>query len=109
METEKIKEFVLKRLDESKIENIDIIDVSKKTSLTNDIIIGTGRGEKHIESTIDNLRTSLKENFNIISKQAEGKGSKWIILDLNEIFVNLFTEESRKEYKLEDLWKREIK
>jgi ribosome-associated protein len=105
------KNFIKDKLDESKIEDIEVINVSKKTSLADYIIVGTGRSIKHISSAMDNLRTSIKENFDFIAKPASNRGgeSEWIVLDLDNIFVHLFTEEARKEYKLEDLWKKEIK
>jgi ribosome-associated protein len=105
------KDFIKDKLNDSKIEDIEIINVSKKTSLMDYIVIGTGRSVKHISSAMDNLRTSLKENFNFIAKPASNRGgeSEWIVLDLDSIFVHLFTKETRNEYKLEDLWKKEIK
>ena len=109
MEFTKLKNFVLKELDGAKIVNIVEIDVSKKTSLTKLMVIGTATSNKHADSTVDNMRKKIKEDFNFIPKQAEGKSSGWILLDLGDIFVNIFTEEARNEFKLEDLWTKEIK
>ena len=96
-------------LDNSKITDLQILDVSTKTSLTHYIFIGTANSNRQVDSTVDNLRTKLKEEFNIIPKKAEGKSTGWVLLDLGDIFVNIFTPEAREEYKLEDLWTKEIK
>ena len=109
MNLDELKDFLLKKLDENKIEDLKVIDVSKKTSLTRLMIIGTGTSDRHIDAVADNIRTALKENFNFTSKRAEGKSTGWVLLDLVDIFVNLFTAEVRNEYKLEDLWTKEIK
>ena len=106
---ENLKKFIIEKLNELKIENIEVIDVSKKTSLTKYMIICTAIGDRHVDSTAENLRTSLKEKFNIICKRPEGKTTGWILLDLGDIFVNIFTEENRNKYKLEELWTKEIK
>lgn len=109
MNFEELKDFLLKKLDESKIEDIQVIDVSKKTSLTKLMIIGTGTSDRHIDSVAENIRKYLKEEFNYVAKKPEGKSTGWILLDLIDIFVNLFTEDVRKEYRLEDLWTKELK
>lgn len=102
---EKLQNFIIKQLDDMKIEDIKILDVKNKSSLTDFIILGTGRSEKHIESSLEKLRTSLKQegickNIPVV----EGEPSNWILLDLNSIIVHLFTEESRKLYDLDTLW-----
>ena len=109
MNLNELKDFILKKLDENKIEDITVIDVEKKTSLTKLMIIGTGTSDRHIDAVADNIRTAIKEEFNFTSKRPEGKSTGWILLDLVDIFVNLFTKEIRNEYKLENLWLKEIK
>ncbi|MBR2141378.1 MAG: ribosome silencing factor [Rickettsiales bacterium] len=109
MDLEKLKKFIIEFLDNSKISDITTIDVSKKTTITKLMIIGTATSTKHADSTIHNLRSKLKETFETIPNKAEGKSSGWVLLDLNDIFVNIFTEEARQEYKLEELWTKEIK
>lgn len=99
------KEFIVNKLDESKVENITVLDVKEKTSLMDYMIIGTGLNERHLEATADHLREFIKQNFDFVPKPVQGKSSGWVILDLNEIFVNLFTAEERSRYDLETLWK----
>ena len=109
VEITELKTFIETELENSKITDLQTLDVSKKTSLTQYIIIGTANSNRQVDSTVDNLRTKLKEEFNIIPKKAEGKSTGWVLLDLGDIFVNIFTLEAREEYKLEDLWTKEIK
>lgn len=103
MDLEELKKFVVKKLDELKVENIEVIDVKQKTTMTDCIIIGTGRSDKHIESTVEHLKSDLKDNGIKINK-ADGKSTGWMILDLLDIIVHVFTEENRKIYNLEGLW-----
>ncbi len=102
-------DFIVKELDKAKIEDIKVINVEKKTSLTKYMIIGTGTSDKHIDSVAENIRKIVKETYNKITKKAEGKATGWVLLDLGDIFVNLFTQEVRNEYNLESLWEKEIK
>ncbi|MDY3233818.1 MAG: RsfS/YbeB/iojap family protein, partial [Erysipelotrichaceae bacterium] len=36
--------------------------------------------------------------------QEGGHGSTWILVDLYEVVVHIFTAEAREQYKLEKLW-----
>jgi ribosome-associated protein len=101
-----LQKFIVKTLDDMKIENIKVIDVEKKTTLTKLMVIGTGRSVKHLDSSVDKLKSELKA-LDIISPKIEGKNTDWLLLDLGDIIVNLFTEDTRKKYNMEDLWKRE--
>ena len=109
MNSEQLLSLILDYINEStKIENIEVIDISKKTSIADKLIIGSGNSDKQIESAMDNLRTFLKEK-GLNPKPVVGKASSWLLLDLYSILVNFFTEETRKHYNLEKLWTEEIK
>lgn len=109
MNTEELKNFVITELDNFKVKDIKVLHVTGRTSLADYIIIGTANSNRHVDSVADNLRSVLKEKLNIIPKKAEGKATGWILVDLNSILVNIFTEESRNEYKLEELWLEGVK
>lgn len=100
--TKKI-EFLVKRLDDSKISDIKVLDVKNKSSLVDYIIIGTGTSNRQIESSIIHIRTDLKNNNEIVAKEEKSDG--WILLDLSDIIIHLFTEEQRRLYKFEEIWR----
>lgn len=99
--TKKI-EFLVKRLDDLKISDIKVLDVKNKSSLVDYIIIGTGTSNRQIESSITHIRTDLKNNNEIVAKEEKSDG--WILLDLSDIIIHLFTEEQRRLYRFEEIW-----
>jgi ribosome-associated protein len=101
-------DFLVEQLGNFKIENIEVLAIGDKTSIADYLVVGTGRSEKHIESTMDQLKLTLKKNDGRTGI-VDGRNSGWIVLDLDDILINLFTEESRNKYKLEQLWTTEIK
>ncbi|MDR1495029.1 MAG: ribosome silencing factor [Rickettsiales bacterium] len=107
MQGEKLLEFLMEQLDNHKIDDIEVIDVRGKTSLASYLIIGTGRSEKHIEASMERIRLALKGKEALL-KVPEGKHSGWIILDLGDLILHLFTEEERNRYRLSHLWKEEM-
>ncbi|MDR1426098.1 MAG: ribosome silencing factor [Rickettsiales bacterium] len=107
MQGNQLVSFLLGELANHKVENLEVIDISGKTSLANHMLIATGRSERHIESAVDQLRLALKK-LDIISRVPEGRNSGWVVLDLGDVIVHIFTESERDRYKLSDLWKNEI-
>ena len=105
MTEEELKNYILNKIEELKIEDIVTIDTSKISSLSNYVIIGSGRSGKQIESTMENLKLSLKKekdyNFGSISGVAN---DGWIIYDFGAIILHLFVPAVRDIYKLEDLY-----
>lgn len=105
-EIESLKHKIINKLDELKAENIEAIDVTKKTQMTDYVIIATGRSSKHIDSILDVTAQMLKQEEGIVGIRPKGTVSNdWSVLDAGDIIVHVFTEEGRQKYRLEDLWK----
>ena len=105
MNLDKLIEFIRTKLEDMKIEDISVYSVDGKSSITKYIIVGTGRGEKHIDSSLDKLRSDLKIELNNNNlAQIEGRASNWLLLDLGDIIINLFTDESRNTYNIDEIW-----
>lgn len=96
-------EFLIKRLDDLKILDIKVLDLKSKSSLVDYMIIGTGTSNRQIESTISHIRTDLKSEGELVNKEEKSDG--WILLDLSDIIIHLFTEEQRQLYRFEEIWK----
>lgn len=96
-------EFLIKRLDDLKILDIKVLDLKNKSSLVDYMIIGTGTSNRQIESTISHIRTDLKSEGELVNKEEKSDG--WILLDLFDIIIHLFTEEQRQLYRFEEIWK----
>lgn len=101
---EELKKFILNQLDELKIDDIISVDISKVSSITDWVIIGTGRSGKHLEASIGKLKEELKSR-GVLGININGTAeSGWIICDLGNIIIHLFTDDIRKLYNLEELW-----
>jgi ribosome-associated protein len=100
-------DFLLDRLSDFGVENVETIDIGKKTSLADYMVVGTGRSNRHMESAMERLRLELKGQ-GLSTKTVEGRNSGWVILDLGTILLSIMTEEDRNKYNLEKLWKEEI-
>ena len=103
--TNKMKEYIVNELENSKIEDIISIDTSKTSSMADLVIIGSGRSGKQIESAMENLKVQMKEDNVYDGGMISGVANDgWIIYDLGNIIVHLFVPAVRDIYKLEDLY-----
>tara|TARA_A100001011_G_scaffold397049_1_gene496838 strand:+ start:8722 stop:9054 length:333 start_codon:yes stop_codon:yes gene_type:complete len=95
---------ILSILDDSKAQNLKVIDLSNKSSIADNFIIGTCRSTRHTDATADDLTKKLKK-IGIKCPNPEGRPQcDWIIVDTGSIIVHLFRQEIRELYNLEKLW-----
>ena len=99
-----ILDFVIKKLDDGKAENIVSLNIGDKSSMADYLIIATGTSSRHVMSLCHNLAIELKKKgFSVPSDYRQGDGS-WVVLDFGDIIIHTFTAEMRLYYGLEELW-----
>ena len=101
--------YFINLLHERKANNVIAIDVRDKCNFTEYLIISTGTATMHNKSIAEYvLDKSYDNKIQVLS--IEGMDAlTWILIDLNDIIVHIFTEETFEKYNLEDLWtKRNI-
>jgi ribosome-associated protein len=105
-EVETLKKKIIKKLEDSKVENIEVIDTSNRTSIADYVIIGTGRSNKHIQSILENINLELKDNGLIGIKPEGDAKSGWVLLDAKDIIIHLFLQDVREKYNIEQIFEK---
>ena len=91
-------------LEEYKAENIISLDVKNKSSVTDTMIIASGRSTRHVKSISDNIIKKLKK-VKIKPLGIEGYSkSEWVLIDFGDVLVHVMHPEAREFYSLEKLW-----
>lgn len=104
MGIDKIAEKAYEILEDKKAKNIEIIDISKISTLADYFIICSGTSTVHIRAVADELDLKMNEaGFNLIHKEGY-ESARWILLDFGELVIHIFHEEDRSFYNLERLW-----
>ena len=104
MAKKELKDYIIGQLENLKVEDIIAIDTSKTSSIADWVIIGSGRSGKHIESSMEILKTNMKNDNVYSGGMISGTANDgWIIYDLGNIIVHLFIPAVRDIYKLEEL------
>jgi ribosome-associated protein len=83
-----------------------VLDMRGLVSYTDFLTICTARNERQARAIADEAKLRLKQEQKLLpagSEAAEAAG--WIVLDYLDCVLHVFTEEARKRYQLEDLWR----
>lgn len=104
MQTEQIKSVVIDALEDLKAQNITILDVRGRTSVTDWMIIASGTSSRHVSAIAGNVEEKAKA-AGMQPLGTEGRAaSDWVLIDLVDVVVHVMTEQAREFYDLERLW-----
>ncbi|MBQ3035223.1 MAG: ribosome silencing factor [Alphaproteobacteria bacterium] len=101
--------FVEQKLDAGKAENIVTIDLKGKSSFTDFIIIANGTSGRHLNGLANNLIQDIKKAGYRARISGDNSDTGWIVIDLIDVMIHLFTGEMRDFYDLEGMWKDQLK
>ena len=99
-----IIEVIKAALEDVKAQDIQVLDVRDKQSITDYMVIATGTSNRQINAMLDKVREEVKKQ-GLKPLGEEGKGdSDWVLLDLDIAIVHMMTASARQFYDLERLW-----
>ena len=100
----KLLDVVLETLDDAKAEEIVSIDLKGKTSIGDQMVVASGRSQRHVGAIADNLVRKLKE-AGFGKARVEGTPQcDWVLIDAGDVIVHIFRPEVREFYNLEKMW-----
>lgn len=99
-------DLIKKAIDEKKGEDIKIYDLTTSSPICSYMVVATilnGRHGKAIADAIQEIQEKLGQKVRHIEG---GEKDSWILIDLNDIIVQLFTSEERNRVGLDQLIER---
>ncbi len=104
MDVERLKDLIIKLLEDKKGEEILPIDLRKKVDFADYFLLCSAHSTKHAQGLADYVTLEL-EKIGIMPLSVEGmEQGNWIVLDYGSIVVHIFYEPIRRLYNLEELW-----
>jgi ribosome-associated protein len=95
---------VLDTLDNAKAEDVVCIDLTGKTSIGDQMVVASGRSQRHVGAMADQLVRKLKD-AGFGRARAEGlPHADWVLIDAGDVIVHIFRPEVREFYNLEKMW-----
>jgi len=104
-ETLKHVSLCCRALDDKKGEDIQVLDVREKSSVTDYFVLVTGTSQPHLKALRDNVEKTLKDHKIKTHASDYTQDSGWLVLDGFDFMLHIFTAEMRANYGLESLWK----
>ena len=108
METEKLKDLVVKTLEDMKARDIEVMDVREKTSITDIMVVASGTSDRHVKAMAETVAFQAKlagETPLGMEGLTEGE---WALVDLNSVVVHVMLPKVRDFYQIERLWKEPL-
>lgn len=102
---EQLKQVVIQALEDLKADNIVILDVSARTSITDYMIIASGTSSRHVKSIADNVVEEARKKGERPLGVESGATNDWVLVDLGEIVVHVMLPATRTFYDLERFWR----
>lgn len=100
----KVRDAVLARLDAMKANDLRVIDVRGKTSITDCLVIVSGTSTRHVKAMGDEVVVAAK-SLGLHPLGVEGeKDAEWMLVDLGDTVVHLMLPKTREFYGLERIW-----
>ena len=99
-----IIDVVLKSLDDAKAEQTVAIDITGKSSLSDHLVVTTGRSHRHVGAMADQLVKDLRD-AGFSKPRIEGMpANDWVLVDAGDVIVHIFRPEVREFYNIEKMW-----
>ncbi|MEA2303202.1 MAG: ribosome-associated protein [Solirubrobacteraceae bacterium] len=86
---------------------IDLValDLRGVAGYTDFFLIATGNTERQTKAIHDGIHEGLKKDHGLYPRRVEGlTESRWVLMDYLDLVVHVFTPETRRHYRLEQLW-----
>ena len=99
-------ELVKRLLDEKKAVEVEVIELGGRTLIADYFVVCTGTSNIHMKAIADALVVDGKK-LGLVKHHMEGyTPAKWILVDFGDVIVHIFSEEERRYYDIESLWKQ---
>ena len=99
-----LADVVVKALNDLKARDVQILEVSSMTSITDIMVIASGTSARHVKALSENIVQEVKKiGISPIGVEGQSEGD-WVLVDLGDVIVHVMLPRVREFYSLEKLW-----
>lgn len=96
-------DLLISEIDKLNMENIKAYNLSNKNPLFDYVLIASATNDRQANAIIKNLR-DLEAKGKISIRGIEDKDLSWILIDLDDIIVHIFSSDKRAYYGLDEIY-----
>lgn len=99
-----LRDLAVAVLEDTKAQDIQIIDLSERSSFADYMVIASGTSSRQVKSMADRLVQRAKaDGRRPLGVEGADEG-EWVLVDLADVVVHLMQTQTRAFYNLEKLW-----
>lgn len=104
MQADELKLLVIDALEDIKAEDIQVLDVTTMTDVTDVMVIATGKSTRQVKALANEVIMQAKA-ADVKPMGVEGEDiGEWALVDLGDVIVHIMRPQTRLTYNLEKLW-----
>lgn len=101
-----IAEQIVKACDETKGNEVVVLDVKSIADFADYFIVASGRSDRQVQGITNRVIEELMK-IGARPRSVEGyEDGRWVLIDCGDVVAHIFYEPIRAEYDLESLWMR---
>ncbi|MCP4482146.1 MAG: ribosome silencing factor [bacterium] len=105
MEDLKAIKILTRTLSAKKAEDIVVLDVRGKSSITDFFVIATGNSYVHVNALLNYVKQDMQDaGIPLLHREGTAKDSHWAVIDFGFVILHVFTDDLRTEYNIESIW-----
>lgn len=106
-ESNPLLDKLLHLLDENQAIDVKVIDVRQQTTITDTMIITSGRSSRQVKAIAQKIMEEMKA-MGVPALHCTGlESGDWVLIDFNDVIVHVMQPEYRQYYNLEGLWEEQ--
>jgi ribosome-associated protein len=85
--------------------DVRILEVRGLSSLTDYLLLASGRSDRQVQAVAESVRLGLKKDHAVLPLAVEGMNEgRWVLIDYGDVMVHIFQQPVREFYDLDGLW-----
>ena len=82
------------------------MDIQTIASFADYFVLCNGTSDRMLDSLAEAAQVAAKKDYGIFSKVEGNANDGWLVVDLGDVVVHLFSPDQREYYGLEELWEK---
>lgn len=91
-------------LDDMQAMDIKVIDVRNQTTITDYMVVASGRSSRHVKSIGQKMLEDMKQAKYPSFSCAGLDSGDWVLIDFGDVILHIMQPDSRQYYNIEGLW-----
>jgi ribosome-associated protein len=85
--------------------DVRVLEVRDQIAITEYFVICSGTTDRQVRAIGDAVEEELRSSGAKAIRREGERDNRWLLLDFADVIVHVFTDEDRRYYELERLWK----